>query len=164
MSASRERLLEIWHPTDGFRRLVEEAATVYREHTISAQDKPVTKLESTRQCEDVQKELGKTYHEMIQKTSATAKVFDPHRSELHWVPETFVLTGGSFRIPADTSAIAIPLVKDGSPKIEHCDAYGVSSVIAWNIGSIVYMDGKSSLRSDGCGNASCILFVFKMKA
>lgn len=65
MSASRERLLEIWHPTDGFRRLVEEAATVYREHTISAQDKPVTKLESTRQCEDVQKELGKTYHEMV---------------------------------------------------------------------------------------------------
>jgi hypothetical protein len=102
--------------------------------------------------------------EQIENDSSTAKVFDPQKSELYWIPETFVLTGGSFRIPHNTSAIAIPLVKDGRPKIEYCDACGVSSVIDWNIGSIVYMVGESSLKSDGCGNASCILFVFRMKA
>ncbi|KAH6703051.1 hypothetical protein BKA61DRAFT_680685 [Leptodontidium sp. MPI-SDFR-AT-0119] len=34
------------------------AATVCRDQTVSAQDKPVTKLESTSQCEDLQKELA----------------------------------------------------------------------------------------------------------
>ncbi|KAH7305382.1 hypothetical protein BKA65DRAFT_520826 [Rhexocercosporidium sp. MPI-PUGE-AT-0058] len=66
---------------------------------------------------------------MIKKKSATAKVFDPQKSELHWVPETFILTRGSFRIPPDTSAIAVPLVKDGSLRIEYCDVHRVSSVI-----------------------------------
>ncbi len=65
MSSSRESLLEIWQPTDKFRRLVEEAATVCREQTISAQDRPVTKLKSRRQYEDVQKELGRSYQEMV---------------------------------------------------------------------------------------------------
>ncbi|KAH7374082.1 hypothetical protein BKA64DRAFT_586511, partial [Cadophora sp. MPI-SDFR-AT-0126] len=103
--------------------------------------------------------------------SCTAQVFDPRKSELHWIPTTFVLTGGPFRIPDNTSAITIPLTKDGNPltkdgnpKVEYRDASGVSSVIDWNTGSIIYMAGKSSLRSDGDGNASCILFVFKMKA
>ncbi|KAL2063212.1 hypothetical protein VTL71DRAFT_5016 [Oculimacula yallundae] len=164
MSSSRERLLESWSPTDEFRRLAEMAATVCSEQTASAQDKPVTKLKSTSQYEDVQKELGKSYKEMIEIDSSTARVFDPQKFELHWIPATFVLTGGSFRIPDDTSAIAIPLVKSGEPKIEYRDASGVSSVIDWNTGTIIYMAGKSSLRSDGCGNASCILFVFKMKA
>ncbi|KAG4429244.1 hypothetical protein IFR05_015273 [Cadophora sp. M221] len=140
------------------------AATVCRDQTVSAQDKPVTKLESTSQCADLQKELGKSYKEMIEIGSSTAQVFDLQKSELHWIPETFVLTGGSFRIPNNTSAIAIPLAKNGKPKVEYRDVSGVSSVIDWNTGSIIYMAGKSSLRSDGCGNASCILFVFKMKA
>lgn len=63
--SSRERLLEIWQPTDEFRRLVEKAGTVYREQTISAKETPVTKLHSTSQCEDVQKELGRGYQEMV---------------------------------------------------------------------------------------------------
>lgn len=100
----------------------------------------------------------------IRIDSSTARVFDPQKSELHWIPATFVLTGGSFRIPDNTSAIAIPLVKCGDPRIEYRDASGFSSVIDWNTGTIIYLAGKSSLRSDGCGNASCILFVFKMKA
>lgn len=65
MSSSRERLLEFWPPTDEFRRLAEMAAAVCREQTVSAQDKPVTKLKSTSQCEDVQKELGKSYKDMV---------------------------------------------------------------------------------------------------
>ncbi|KAH9203638.1 hypothetical protein DL95DRAFT_472189 [Leptodontidium sp. 2 PMI_412] len=89
----RERLLEIWPPTVEFRRLAEMAATVCRDQTVSAQDKPVTKLESTSQCEDLQEELGKSYKEMIEIGSSTAQVFDPQKSELHWIPETFVLTG-----------------------------------------------------------------------
>ncbi|CZT13934.1 uncharacterized protein RAG0_17542 [Rhynchosporium agropyri] len=164
MSSVRERLLEIWQPTDEFRRLVEKAAIICREQTISAEDKPVTKLETTRQCEDVQKEFGKSYQKMIENDSSTAKIFDPRQSKLHWIPATFVLTGGSFRIPHNTSAIAIPLVKECSPRIEYYDAHGISSVIDWDVGSLIYMDGKSSLRSDGCGNASCILFVFKKVA
>lgn len=63
--SSRERLLEIWQPTDKFQRLVEKAGTVYREQTISAKETPVTKLQSTSQCEDVQKELGREYQEMV---------------------------------------------------------------------------------------------------
>lgn len=102
--------------------------------------------------------------EQIENDSSTARVFDPQKFELYWIPETFVLTGGSFRIPHNTSAIAIPLMKDGTPKIEYCDVCGVSSVIDWNIGTIVHMVGDSSLKSDRCGIASCILFVFRMKA
>jgi len=65
MSSSREKLLEIWQPTDSFLRLVEKAATDCREQTISAKEKPVTKLKSTNNCEDVQKELGRSYPDMV---------------------------------------------------------------------------------------------------
>ncbi|TVY14006.1 hypothetical protein LARI1_G009552 [Lachnellula arida] len=77
MSSSRESLLEIWQPTDGFRRLVEEAATVCREQTISAQDRPVTKLKSINQCEDVQKELGRSYQEIIKMIPLPPKSSTP---------------------------------------------------------------------------------------
>jgi hypothetical protein len=162
MSSSRERLLEIWQPTSGFLRLVEKAATDCCEQTISAEGKPVTRLKSTSNCKDVQKELGRSYLEMIESDSSTAAVFDPQKFELYWVPETFVLTGGSFKIPPETSAVAIPLVKDGNPKIQYYDVHRVSS-IDWKAGSIIYMAGNSSLRSDGCGNASCIFLLFRMK-
>ncbi|KAH6716475.1 hypothetical protein BKA61DRAFT_343191, partial [Leptodontidium sp. MPI-SDFR-AT-0119] len=63
----------------------------------------------------------------------------------------------------NTSAIAIPLAKDGSPKVEYRDTCAISSVIEWNIGSVIYMVGELNLRSEGCGNVSSILFAFKMK-
>jgi len=100
--------------------------------------------------------------QQIESDSSTAAVFEPQKFELYWVPETFVLTGGSFKIPPKTSAVAIPLVEDGNPKIQYYDAHGVSS-IDWKTGSIIYMAGNSSLRSDGCGNASCIFLLFRMK-
>jgi hypothetical protein len=65
MSSSRERLLEIWQPTDSFLRLVEKVVTDCRDQTVSAKEKPVTKIQSTRNCEDVQKELGRSYREMV---------------------------------------------------------------------------------------------------
>jgi hypothetical protein len=102
------------------------------------------------------------YIQQIGHDSSAIAVFDPQRFELYWIPETFVLTGGSFKIPPKHSAIAIPLVKDGNPKIEYYDAHGVSS-INWNTGCVIYMAGDSSLRSDGRGNASCIFLLFRMK-
>jgi hypothetical protein len=65
MSSSNERPLEIWQPTDSFLRLVEKAAIDCREQTISAKERPVTRLKSTSNCEDVQKELGRSYQEMV---------------------------------------------------------------------------------------------------
>jgi len=100
--------------------------------------------------------------QQIGNDSSTRAVFDPQKFELYWVPETFVLTGGSFKIPPNTSAVAIPLVKDGNPKIEYYYSHGVSS-IDWNTGSVIYMAGNSSLRSDGRGNASCIFLLFRIK-
>jgi hypothetical protein len=102
--------------------------------------------------------------QQIKRDSSTIKVFDPNKFELYWVPETFVLTGGSFKIPPKTSAVMILLVKDGSPKIEYHNPHGETSTIDWNMGSIIYLAGKSSLRSDGRGNVSCIFLLFKMKA
>ncbi|KAH8790446.1 hypothetical protein F5882DRAFT_252511, partial [Hyaloscypha sp. PMI_1271] len=52
-----------------------------------------------------------------------------------WTPETFVLAGGSFRIPSKTSAVAIPVMKVGNPRIEYNDAQRVTSSVDWNIGS-----------------------------
>jgi hypothetical protein len=65
MSSSKGSPLEIWKPTDSFLRLVESAATDYREQTISAKEKPITKLKSTSRCKDVQNELGRSYREMV---------------------------------------------------------------------------------------------------
>ncbi|KAH9204893.1 hypothetical protein DL95DRAFT_494056 [Leptodontidium sp. 2 PMI_412] len=43
------------------------------------------------------------------------------------------------------SAMAIPLAKDGSPKVEYRDTCAVSSVIEWTIGCVIYMVGELSL-------------------
>jgi hypothetical protein len=59
--------------------------------------------------------------------------------------------------------VVIPLVKDGDPRIEYYDARGVTSSVDWNIGSVIYLAGDSSLMSDGCGNTSFILLLFTMK-
>ncbi|KAE9367348.1 hypothetical protein N431DRAFT_561354 [Stipitochalara longipes BDJ] len=163
MSSIRERLVEIWQPTDSFLRLVEKAAADYREQTISAKEKPVTKIKSTSNCEDVQKELRRSYQEMIGNDSSTIAVFDPQKIEGHWIPEILVLTGGTFGIPPKTLAVVTPLVKVGNPKIEYYDVSGVAE-IAWNIGSVIYMAGGSRVRSNGRGNTSCIFSLFKMKA
>jgi hypothetical protein len=164
MATSREKCLEVWLPTDSFLCLVEKAASDCHDNTISAETKPVTNLKFTNNCENVQKELEKSYPDMIKRDSSTIEVFDPNKFELNWAPETFVLTGGSFKIPPKTSAVVIPLVKDGNPKIEYHNSHGVTSAIDWNMGSVIYLAGKSSLRSDGHGNASCIFLLFKMKA
>lgn len=58
--------------------------------------------------------------------------------------------------------MAIPLVKDGSPRIEYFDSRGVTSSVDWNIGSVIYMAGDLSLMSDGCGNTSFIFLLFTM--
>jgi len=144
--------------------LVEKAANDCHEETISAVAKPVTNLKFISNCENVQKELEKNYPDMIERDSSTIEVFDPNKFELYWVPETFVLTGGSFKIPPETSAVVIPLVRDGNPKIEYHNPHRETSTIDWNMGSVIYLAGKSSLRSDGRGNASCIFLLFKMKA
>src|SRR3954452_12294353 len=99
----------------------------------------------------------------IHPGSSVAAVFDPNKIESWWIPETFVLTAESFRIPPLTSAVAIPLVKDGNPRIEYYDSRGVTSLIDWDVGSVIYLAGDSSLKSDGCGNTSFIFLLFKMK-
>ena len=75
----------------------------------------------------------------------------------------FVLTGGSFRIRNKISAVAIPLVKDGNPRIEYYDPQGVTSAVDWNVGAVIYLAGDSSLMSDGYGNTSFILLLFTLK-
>ncbi len=75
-----------------------------------------------------------------------------------------VLTGGIFGMPDGTSAVIIPLLKYGDPLIEYVDARGVYSTIDWNAGSVIYLAGNSNVRSNGRGNASCIFFLFKMRA
>ncbi|KAH7364911.1 hypothetical protein BKA65DRAFT_573543, partial [Rhexocercosporidium sp. MPI-PUGE-AT-0058] len=163
MSAYREGSLTISQPTTTFLRLVEQAARDCRESTISAKKKPVTKIDFTRSCADVQKEFVRSYQDKINSSSSTAMVFDPNKIESWWIPEVFVLTEGPFRIPPLTSAVAIPLVKDGNPRIEYYDSRGVTSSIDWNVGSVIYLAGDSSLKSDGCGNTSFIFLLFKMK-
>ncbi len=101
--------------------------------------------------------------QQTERGSSAAAVFDPTKIESWWIPETFVLTGGTFGIPPKTLAVAIPLVKDGNPKIEYIDSHGATSLIDWNTGSVIFLAGNSSLRSDGCGNTSCIFLLFRMK-
>ena len=60
------------------------------------------------------------------------------------------------------SAVAVPLMKDGNPRIEYYDPRGVTSSVDWNVGSVIYLAGDSSLMSDGCGNTSFIFFLFTM--
>jgi hypothetical protein len=57
--------LAISPPTNHFLRLVEKAAVDCRDQTISAKEKPVTKLNSTNSCEDVQKEFKRSYQNKV---------------------------------------------------------------------------------------------------
>ncbi|KAH8595122.1 hypothetical protein B0O99DRAFT_686977 [Bisporella sp. PMI_857] len=163
MSTNREDSFAISPPTAAFLRLVETAARDCRDNTISAQEKPVTKLDFTNSCADVQKEFIRTYQEKILPGSSTAAVFDPNKIESWWIPEAFAITEGSFRIPPLATAVMVPLVKDGNPTIEYCNSRGVTSSIDWTIGSVIYLAGDSSLKSDGGGNASFIFLLFRMK-
>ncbi|KAF8846898.1 hypothetical protein BDZ45DRAFT_682227 [Acephala macrosclerotiorum] len=163
MSACREGSLAISQPTTTFLHLVEHAARDCRDRTISAEEKPVTKLNFTSSCADVQKEFIRSYQDKIEPGSSTATVFDPNKIESWWIPEVFVLTEGSFRIRPLTSAVVIPLVKVGNPTIEYYDSRGVTSSIDWNVGSVIYLAGDSSLKTDGRGNTSFIFFLFRMK-
>jgi hypothetical protein len=65
MSTNREKYLEVWPPADTFLRLVGKAASDCQEETISAVTKPVTNLKFTSNCENVQKELEKSYPDMV---------------------------------------------------------------------------------------------------
>jgi hypothetical protein len=60
--------------------------------------------------------------------------------------------------------VAIPLVKVGSPRIEYL-ARGMTLPVPvdWNIGSVIYLAGDSSLMSDGCGKTSFIFLLFTME-
>ncbi|KAF4625680.1 hypothetical protein G7Y89_g12484 [Cudoniella acicularis] len=142
----REVLLVISQPTPLFLSLVEKAAHDNYDKTISDTN-TITKLDFTGSCGDVQKEFKRSYLDSVGL----------------WQPSTFVLTGGSFRIQEKLSAVAIPLVKDGSPRIEYYDSRRVTSPVDWNIGSVIYLAGDSSLMSDGYGNTSFILLLFTMK-
>ena len=66
-------------------------------------------------------------------------------------------------MPPLTTAVVIPLVRNGNPTIEYCDPRGVTSSIDWTIGSVIYLAGDSSLKSDGGGNTSFIFMLFRMK-
>jgi hypothetical protein len=101
------------------------------------------------------------YTGQIKPGSSTASVFNPAQIVSWWIPETFVLVEGSFRIPPKTSTVAIPLLKEGSPKIEFNDPQGEVSLIDWNIGSVVYLAGNSSLKSDGHGKVAFMFGLFK---
>jgi hypothetical protein len=57
--------LTISPPTNHFLHLVEKAAVDCRDQTISAKEKPVTKLNSTNSCEDVQKEFKRSYQNKV---------------------------------------------------------------------------------------------------
>ena len=98
----------------------------------------------------------------IQPGSSTAAILDPNKIKSWYQPTTFVLTGGSFRIGNKTSAVAIPLVKDGNPRIEYYDSRGVTYSIDWNVGSVIYLAGDASLITDGHGNTSFIFWGFTM--
>ncbi|KAH8653949.1 hypothetical protein BGZ60DRAFT_158476 [Tricladium varicosporioides] len=162
MSASGEAPLVISQPTPAFLDLVGKAARDTHDKTISTKEK-LAKLGFTSRCEDVHKEFKKSYLDKIQPGSSTATVLDPNKIVSWWQPTTWVLTGGSFRIRSKVSAVVIPLVKDGNPRIEYYDHRGVTSSVDWNVGSVIYLAGDSSLMSDGCGNTSFIFFLFTME-
>jgi hypothetical protein len=57
--------LAISPATSHFLRLVEKAAVDCHDQTISAKEKPVTKLKSTNSCKDVQTEFKKEYQDKV---------------------------------------------------------------------------------------------------
>jgi hypothetical protein len=65
MSTSREGWFAILPPTDTFLSLVEEAASDYRQDTISAEQKPVTKLKPTSSSNEVWKEYKSSYQDEV---------------------------------------------------------------------------------------------------
>ena len=65
MSTSTQRFLSISQPTPTLLHLVGNAARDCREKTISAKDKPLTKLDFTSSCEDVQKEFIRSYQDKV---------------------------------------------------------------------------------------------------
>jgi hypothetical protein len=52
-------------PTDAFLRLVGEAASDHRQDTISAEQKPVTKLKPTPSSNEVWKEYKSSYQDEV---------------------------------------------------------------------------------------------------
>ncbi|TVY14151.1 hypothetical protein LARI1_G007777 [Lachnellula arida] len=161
MSASGEAPLVILQGTPAFLGFVEKAARDTHNKTSSTREK-LAKLDFTSSCEDVHKEFKRSYLDKIQPGSSTAMILDPNKIKSYWQPTPWVLTGGSFRIPSDISAVAIPLVKDGNPRIEYYDSRGVTSPVDWNVGSVIYLAGDASLITDGRGNTSFIFIMFTM--
>jgi hypothetical protein len=96
----------------------------------------------------------------IQSGSSTATILDPNKIKSWWQPTPWVLTGGSFRIPSEISAVAIPLEKVGNPRIEYYDSRGVTWFVDWNVGSVIYLAGDASLITDGRGKTSFIFVMF----
>jgi len=58
--------------------------------------------------------------------------------------------------------VAIPLVIHGDPTIQYYDSQRVAWSVDWNVGSVIYLAGDSSLMSDGRGKTSFILLMFTM--
>jgi hypothetical protein len=98
----------------------------------------------------------------IQPGSSTAAILDPNKIKSWWQPTPWVLTGGSFRIPSDIAAVAIPLEKVGNPRIEYYDSREVTWSVDWNVGSVIYLAGEASIITDGRGNTSFIFVMFTM--
>lgn len=61
MATGRKGTVTISEPTTTFLRIVERAASDCRDKTMSAKEKPITKLEFTNSCEDMQKEFVRSY-------------------------------------------------------------------------------------------------------
>ncbi|APA13403.1 hypothetical protein sscle_11g081730 [Sclerotinia sclerotiorum 1980 UF-70] len=165
MAAIRETRLIISPPTQEILNLIHIAAMDIWNDVNAATEIPLTALPPRESCKEIQREFRNNHQRLVRhgNSSAAAQILDPARVDVNgWVPQIFVMFEGSFGMPPGTVAVAIPIIKEMDPLIEYyCEGQVVT--VDWKIGAMIYMQGDSSLASDGCGKTAFIFFLFKMK-
>jgi hypothetical protein len=66
----------------------------------------------------------------------------------------------TFGLPQETSSyIAIPLAKKGQVTVQVVNEEGMKDVIAWELGTMIYLSGTVGLKCCGNGSVTCIMLA-----
>jgi len=136
-----------------------EAGNTVRAEATAADQGPVSKLTYTAACSEVTAEYYRAHHQI----SSTLTVVDYRQIENHYKPGVFALIDGPIWVKPEHTAVVIPLLEIGSPRITVRNRQGRTYDVAWHAGSIHYLSEDISLDTDKGGRAVFIFLLFKMR-
>jgi len=146
--------------THKLQSLALEARNTTRAEATVADQSPVSKLTYTAACDEVTAEYYRAHHQI----SSTSTVVDYRQIENHYKPEVFALIiNGPIWVKPGYTAVVIPLVEIGRPRVTVRTRQGRTYDVAWHAGSIHYLGEDISLDMDKGGRVVFIFLLFKMR-